>query len=106
MLNTVSPTVPEKMDPQPGQISFNIFTRDSNLGVHSPYSSDFILPPVPFAFFVQIEGVAGSAEVYQGPGSLKSRTSFQRSTCFGVLIRCLGVAEAARNLCGQWRDIL
>ena len=101
-----------KLNPQPWQnrFTFYIFTRFKYLGVHSPYNPDLILPPKTFGFFSKLkERLAG--RVHQSPGPLKNRTSFQCSTlyeatCFGVPICSAFVAQAASNLCGQWRDVL
>ena len=53
MLHTMSSAVPEKKKKwirNQDKIDFT-FSLDSNLGVHSPYNPDLILPPVPFGIF-------------------------------------------------------
>ena len=51
-LNTTSSAVPEQKRIH-GQDKFDFtFSLDSNLGVHSPYNPDFIVPPATFGCFL------------------------------------------------------
>ena len=85
------------------------FENDSNVGVHPPYNPDFILPPCPFWLLNKTEGAAGRTDFYQGSRTSQKAARHFRAQRYIYLLRCInmffGYAEAARNECGQWRDV-
>ena len=95
-----------------GQDNFYFtFSFDSNLGVHSLYNPNLILSPVTFFSSSKLkERLAVRKFTRVQDLSLVSKAvryfRAQRSTCFSVPICSSDVAEVARNVCGQWRDVL
>ena len=95
MLHTMSVAVPEN--------GFYFFTR---FKLDPPYNADLISRPVTLILFLK-EQLAGR-KFTRNRDLSKAVCHFraQRYTCFGVPICSSEVAEAARNVCGQWRNAL
>ena len=108
-LRTMSSAVPEKMDPQPGQNRFDIFTR-FELELEGAfklffYNPDLMLSPGTWLFSTLKERLTGRKFT---PPNLSKAVGHFRAQCYaysGVPICSSDVAEAARNVCGQWMDV-
>ena len=100
---TLCQWLPEKMDPQPGQIWLH-FHWVQTLGDHSPYNPNLILSPVIFGLKERLAGWKFTR--VQDLSKAIPHFRVQRYTCFCVPICSSDVAEVARNLCGQWKDVL
>ena len=83
------------------------FSLDSNLVVHPPYNPDLIFPPVTFGFFSELKERLAGRKFTRVQDLSKAVRHFrdQRYTSFGVPVCSSDVAEAARNVCDQWRDV-
>ena len=107
MVHTKSSAVCEKMDPQPEKNNlFDIFIR-FKLGGAFTLQPRLNLAPCTFWLFSKFKELLARWKCTRVQDLSKAVRHFRahRYTSFGVPVRSTDVAEAARKVCGQWREV-